>query len=77
MDISKGADKQVVTGENGHMKENGCNEVEKQRLLSVPRYEGLIGQIIIVIVFVLVLVLVIVLVFVFIFVFVCVFVFVS
>ena len=48
MDISKSADKQVVTGENGHLKENGSNQVEKQRLLSVPRYEGLIGQIIIV-----------------------------
>ena len=45
MEIYESADKQVAALENGHFKENGCDQVEKQRLLSVPRYEGLIGQI--------------------------------
>ena len=45
MEIYENADKQVAARENGHFKENGCDQVEKQRLLSVPRYEGLIGQI--------------------------------
>ena len=48
MEIYESGNKQVAARENGHFKENGCNEVEKQRLLSVPRYEDLIGQIIIV-----------------------------
>ena len=48
MEIYESADRLVAARENGHFKENGCDQVEKQRLLSVPRYEELIGQIIIV-----------------------------
>ena len=45
MEIYENGDKQVATRENGLLKENSSDQVEKHRLLSVPRYEGLIGQI--------------------------------